>query len=106
MTRQDDDKFAQLERVLADAHRSRSEPALGPELAQAVMRDIHGLSDRRRSSRPESGWIESVVWRSAMATAGLAAFLVVAAVWYTASERGEQPALLAEEFDEDSAFGE
>jgi anti-sigma-K factor RskA len=106
MTPQDDDIFTRLERALAEAHRSRTESVLGPDLAHAVMRDIHRLTAHGAQSEPGRGWIDGVVWRIAMVTAGFAAIVAVSAMWYAATDRGTFTALVAEEFDEVSAFGE
>ncbi len=106
MTPQDDDKFSRLERALAETHRSRHEPVLGPELAHAVMRDIHRSAGHALRSARGRGGIESVVWRTAMVMAGLAALVVAAALWYAGTERGALTALVTEEFDEVSALGE
>ena len=106
MTAHDDDKYDQLERALAEVHRSRTEPVLGPDLAQAVMRDVYRLFRQKLQSEEKRGGVDSVVWRAAVMTAGFAAVFVMAAMWYVGTERGELSALVAEEVDEAATFGE
>jgi hypothetical protein len=100
MTRQDDDAFNRLERVLAEAHQLRSEPVLGPEFARDVMRDIHAPFP------VTNGAVERSVWQVALVAAGFAAVFTATALWYAGTEEGAGATLVAEEFDEVSGLGD
>ncbi len=95
---QDDDKMQRLERALSEAHRHRSEPALGPAWLRSVMWDVRRASSEE--SRPNGGFVvEQQVWRAAALAAAVALVLTFSLVVLSWTGLGESPEMLVEEFE-------
>ena len=101
-----DDTIHKLERALAESYRTRSElPFDALDVTQAVMRDI------RRSTGEKERWTPSVVldqlvWRAATITAAVVLMVTVITVGLFRPQVGENPGLLAEEFESVPLFGD
>jgi hypothetical protein len=102
MPRSDDD-LAKLERSLAEAHRIRQEPTLGPDWLRHVMRDI-----RREAAQPAMPFagIAFVVWRGAAVAASIALIAAASAMMYVGQSDGELTALLSDELEAGTPLGE
>ncbi|MGH2396444.1 MAG: hypothetical protein ACRDFW_05540 [bacterium] len=98
MTRLSDEDLNKVERALAEAHRSRQEPALGEDWGRHIMRDIRQGAAGHRHAMPSAG-LARVVWRGA-AVAALLALLFAGSVFvYSSKDAVELTALLSHEFD-------
>jgi hypothetical protein len=93
----------QIEPLLAQAHRSRGEAAVGEQWAQEVMRTI----------RPEAAqhpwpsvlvWAEPLVWRVAAGAALMALLFAGSVAFYTKQHPVPVAAVWLEEFDAASTF--
>lgn len=96
MTRRSDEDAAKLERALAEAYRSRREPALGVDWVRHVMRDIR--REEERAAMPFAG-VAGAVWRGAAVAAVLALIFTASMLVYTGGDAGELTALLVDELD-------
>ncbi len=98
MTRLSDEDLNKLERALAEAHRSRQEPALGADWARHVMWDIR--REAAGHGQPmKSAWIDHAVWRGAAVASVLALIFAVSALVYSTNRDAvEIAALLSDEF--------
>jgi hypothetical protein len=101
------DDMEKLERALTESHRSQSDdlPFSTIDVTQNVMRDL------RRSSGERSWWAPSVVldqlvWRTATITAAVVLMVTVLTVGLFRPQTGENPGLLAEEFESVPLFGD
>lgn len=95
---QHDDKRDRLERILKEAHRNRSEPALGPAWLRSVMRDVRRASTG--AGRGNGGLLlEQHVWRAAAAAAAVAVVLTCSLMVLTWTGQGDGPETLDEEFE-------
>lgn len=99
MTRLSDEDLNKLERALAEAHRSREEPALGEDWARQVMQDIRQGTARHGQPVKSTG-IDYLVWRAA-ALAAVFALIFAASVLVYSTDRDavELASLLSGEFD-------
>lgn len=94
---QHDDKMDRLERILKEAHRNRSEPALGPAWLRSVMRDVRRASTG--AGRGNGGLLlEQQVWRAAAAAAAVAVVFCSLMV-LTWTGQGDGPETLEEELE-------
>jgi hypothetical protein len=106
MAHQDDDKIHKIERAMAENYRTRSEFPFGAlDVTQAVMRDI------RRATGGKEWWTPSVVldqlvWRTATITAAVVLMVTVITVGLFRPQVGENPGVLAEEFESVPLFGD
>lgn len=98
MTRLSDEDLNKLERALAEAHRSRQEPALGEDWAQHVMQDIRREAVGHRHL-VQFTWIDGLVWRAAAVAAVLALIFAGSVLVYSGKDTLELAALLSDEFD-------
>lgn len=98
MTRLNDEDLKKVERALVEAHRSRQEPALGPDWAQYVMRDIRTMATGPGRSMMSLG-LEHLVWRTAAVAAVLALVFTGSVLLYTNRDAVELSALLSNEVD-------
>ena len=103
MTRRSDEDLIKLERALAEAHRSRQEPALGADWVRHVMRDVR--REEERAAMPFAG-IAFVVWRGAAVAATVALIVAASALVYTGQSEGELTALLSEDLEVGAPLGE
>ncbi|MCS6297565.1 MAG: hypothetical protein H8K09_15125 [Nitrospira sp.] len=95
--------FEQIEPLLAQAHRTRGEVAVGEELAQQVMRTIR----RDAAQHPASSlliWAEPLVWRVASVAALVALCFAGSVAVYTKQHAVPVAAVWLEEFDAGSPF--
>jgi hypothetical protein len=91
-----DEDLKKLERVLAEAHRGRPEPALDEAWRQGIMRAV-----RRRAADPSAlpvSLIERLVWRTAAVAAALAV-LVATSVLSPSSDTAVHTALVMEDVE-------
>ena len=98
MTRLSDEDLNKLERALAEAHRSRQEPALGADWARHVMRDIRREAAGHRHLM-QSTWIDRFVWRAAAVAAMLAMIFAGSVLVYSGKDTREFSALLSDELE-------
>ena len=98
MNRLSDEDLNKLERALAEAHRSRQEPALGADWARHVMRDIRREATGHRSLM-QSTWIDRFVWRAAAVAAMLAMIFAGSVLVYSGKDTREFAALLSDELE-------
>ena len=98
MTRLSDEDLNKVERALAEAHRSRQEPALSEDWARHVMRDIRRGAAGSRHLMPSAG-LARVVWRAAAVAAMLAMIFAGSVLVYSGKDKLELTALLSHEFD-------
>lgn len=103
MTRRSDEDAAKLERALAEAHRSRREPALGVDWVRHVMQDIR--REEERAAMPFAG-LAFVVWRGAAVAATVALIVAASALVYTGQGEGELTALLSDDLEAAASLGE
>lgn len=95
--------FEQIEPLLAEAHRTRGEVAVGEEWAQEVMRTIR--RDTVGHSAPSLlVWAEPLVWRVAAGAALVAVFFAGSVAVYTRQHPVPVAAVWLEEFDAGSPF--
>lgn len=98
MTRRSDEEVDRLEQILAEVHRSRPDPVLGPKWAQQIMREIRrGAASRRQPIR--STRIEGVVWRAALIAVMLAMIVTGSAMFYVAQDGGLDAASASDELE-------
>ena len=102
MTRRSDEDLAKLERALAEAHRSRREPAFGADWVRHVMRDIR---QEERVAMPFAG-VAFVVWRGAAVAATVALIVAASALVYTGQDEGELTALLSDDLEAAASLSE
>ena len=98
MTRLSDEDLNKLDRALAEAHRSRQDPALGTDWARHVMQDIRRKAAGHRPAMPFAG-LARVVWRAAAVAAMLAMIFAGSVLVYSGKDKLELTALLSHEFD-------
>ena len=98
MTRLNDDNLKKIERALAEAHRSRQEPSLGPDWTFRVMRDIRRESAEHGQSMIALG-LDRLVWRTAAVAAVLALVFSGSVLFYSNRDAVELTALLSNELD-------
>ncbi len=98
MTRLNDDDLKKVERVLAEAHRSRQDPVFGSDWAHHVMRDIRRLANGSGRSMVSLG-LERFVWRTAAVAAVLALVFTGSVLLYTDRDTVELTSLLSNEVD-------
>lgn len=103
MTQRSDKDLAKLERALAEAHRSRREPALGPDWVRHVMQDIR--LEEAQPAMPFAG-LAFVVWRGAAVAASIALIAAASAMMYASQSEGELTALLSEELEAGAPLSE
>ncbi len=103
MTRRSDEDAAKLERALAEAYRSRREPALGVDWVRHVMRDIR--REEERAAMPFAG-LAFVVWRGAAVAATVALIVAASALVYTGQGEGELTALLSDDLEAAASLSE
>jgi len=98
MTRLSDQDLNKLERALAEAHRSRQEPALGEDWARHVMRDIRQGAAGHRGMLQFTG-IDLLVWRAAAVAAVLAMSFAGSVLVHTGQDTVELASLLSDAFE-------
>jgi hypothetical protein len=103
MTRRSDEDLEKLERALAEAHRSRQEPAFGADWTRHVMRDIR--CEEERAAMPFAG-IAFAVWRGAAVAATVALIVAASSLVYTGQGEGELTALLSDDLEAAAALSE
>lgn len=103
MTRRSDEDAVKLERALAEAYRSRQEPALGSDWLRHVMRDIR--REEERAAMPFAG-IAFVVWRGAAVAATVALIVAVTSLMYPGQGEGELTALLSDDLEAAASLSE
>lgn len=101
MTPFNDEDIEKVERVLSDAHRSRREPALGPDWALSVMRDVR--REAVRHAMMPMG-LDRLVWRTAAMADVLAMVFTGSILMYISGNGIELSTLLSSEFDATVAF--
>ena len=103
MTRRSDEDLEKLERALAEAHRSRQEPALDADWARHVMRDI--LREEEQAAMPFAG-IAFAVWRGAAVAATVALVVAASSLVYTGQGEGELTALVSDDLEAAASLSE
>ena len=98
MTRLNDDNLKKIERALAEAHRSRQEPSLGPDWSLHLMQDIRREANGPQQSRIARG-LDQLVWRTAAVAAALALVFTGSVLFYSNRDAAELTALLSNEVD-------
>ena len=98
MTRLIDDNLKKVERALAEAHRARQEPSLGPDWSLRLMRDIRREANGHRQSMMARG-LDQLVWRTAAVAAVLALVFTGSVLFYSNRDAAELTALLSNEID-------
>ena len=105
MTHHDEERIRVLERALMEGFRSRSDILRDVDVTQAVMRDIR-RSEAERSRWTPTSVLDQLVWRTATITAAVVLTASILTVGLFRGPAGENPALLAEEFDSVPLFGD
>jgi len=105
MTHHDEERIKVLERALTDAYRLRSDVSGHVDVTQAVMRGIR-QSDAARSRWSPTSVLDQLVWRTAAITAAVVLTATMLTVGLFRGPAGENPAVLAEEFDSVPLFGD
>jgi hypothetical protein len=100
-----DKDLEKVERVLAETHRTRHVPLLGPAWTQRVMRDIRSGAIREGNGNAGRG-VEQLVWRTAAVAAAVAVVLTASIVAVSWTGSSESAGLLAEEFESVSLLPE
>jgi len=98
MTRLNDDNLKKVERALAEAHRARQEPSLGPDWSLHLMRDLRREANGHRQSMMARG-LDQLVWRTAAVAAVLALVFTGSVLFYTNRDAVELTALLSNDLD-------
>ena len=98
MTQLNDDNLKNVERALAEAHRSRQAPSFGADWTLRVMRDIRREAAGHGPATLSLG-LDRLVWETAAAAAVLA-LIFAGSVWFnTNTDTVELSALLSSELD-------
>jgi hypothetical protein len=88
----------QVERLLAEAHRTRQEIHVGEDWARGILRVVRHDAAAHPYS-PVIAWAEPLVWRAAAGAALVAVLFAGSVVAYTARQPATVTAAWLEEFD-------